>query len=183
MEVSNALRFSPLEMCGYAEETWVHDETHGKSEALVSLIAARKLANHLSLIAQPPTHAEWYSLKSSGGGRVWAVWRPLLAFICSTCLVGCATDPKRFPEATPERISLSPAEVKAARTPANAFYLSPHERKLCVKRATEGDIVAARKLAQFYFTNHEGPERTKRDDEKFDYWQRVLARLEKAARR
>jgi hypothetical protein len=72
--------------------------------------------------------------------------------------------------------------VKAAITPANAFNLSPHERKLCAKRAAEGDIEAARKLVRFYYMHHEGLERTKRDDEKADYWERVVARLEKAAR-
>ena len=112
----------------------------------------------------------------------------LLAFICCSGLVGCATGPQPsrrnrevFPEATPERVSLSPAEVKAAITPANAFNLSKHERDIYAKKAAAGDIVAARKLAQFYFTNHEGPRRTKRDNEKFAYWNSVLARLEKNA--
>jgi TPR repeat protein len=73
--------------------------------------------------------------------------------------------------------------VKAARTPANAFYLSVRERRLCAKKAAEGDIEAARKLARFYFMHHEGPERTKRDDEKGHYWQGVVAQLEKVARR
>jgi TPR repeat protein len=71
--------------------------------------------------------------------------------------------------------------VKAAITPANAFNLSKHERTLYAQKAEQGDIVAARKLARFYFTNHEGLRRTKRDDEKADYWNSVVARLEKNA--
>jgi hypothetical protein len=116
------------------------------------------------------------------------MWRSVLALICCSGLVGCATGqehsrPNRdvFPEATPERVSLSPAEVKAAVTPANAFNLSKYERELCAKRARKGDIVAAGKLARFYFMHHEGPKRTIRDDEKFEYWQRVMVRLVKAA--
>lgn len=116
------------------------------------------------------------------------MWRPQLAFVCCIGLIGCATDPKRFPpkkdvhpEDTPVRISA--ADAKGATTPANAYYLSERERKLCAKRAAEGDIEAARKLVRFYFMHHEGVERTSRDDEKGDYWQRVMARLEKASRR
>jgi hypothetical protein len=112
---------------------------------------------------------------------------PLLAFICWSGLVGCATGPEHsrskkdeFPEARVERISLSPTEVKTAITPANAFNLSPSERKLCARRAAAGDIVAARKLARFYFMHHDGLKRTNRDNEKADYWQRVVARLEKS---
>jgi TPR repeat protein len=71
--------------------------------------------------------------------------------------------------------------MKAAITPANAYNLSKHERRLYANRAARGDIVAARKLAQFYFTNHEGLERTTHDDEKADYWNRVLAQLENSA--
>ena len=104
--------------------------------------------------------------------------------------MGCATDPEHFhrhrdvfPEATTERVSLTPAEVRAAITPANAFYLSARERKLCAQRAAEGEYVAARKLAWFYATNHEGRERTRRDDEKCEYWQRVASRLYKADRK
>jgi hypothetical protein len=115
---------------------------------------------------------------------------PLLAFIYWSGLVGCATGPehsrgnkKVYPEDTPERVSLTPAEVKAAVTPANAYYLSVRERKLCVKRAAKGDIVAAGKLARFYVMHHEGPRRTLRDDEKADYWQRVVARLYDADRK
>jgi TPR repeat protein len=70
--------------------------------------------------------------------------------------------------------------VKAAITPANV-NLSRHGRKVYAKRAAEGDIEAARTLARFYATNHEGPQRTKRDDEKADYWQSVVTRLEKVA--
>jgi hypothetical protein len=113
------------------------------------------------------------------------VWRALLIFICCSGLVGCAIDPGNspphrdvYPEDTPVRVST--ADAKGATTPANAYYLSVRERKLCAKRAVQGDIVAARKLAAFYFMHHEGPERTIRDDEKFEYWQRVMARLEEA---
>jgi TPR repeat protein len=81
-------------------------------------------------------------------------------------------------------VSLTPAEVEAAITPANAFLLSRRERQLYAKRAEKGDIEAARKLARFYFTNHEGPQRTNRDNEKADYWASVVARLAaKEARR
>jgi len=111
----------------------------------------------------------------------------LLTFICWSGVVGCATGPQHsrpnrndFPEATVERISLSPAEVQAAITPANV-NLSRHGRKVYAKRAAEGDIEAARTLARYYATNHEGPQRTKRDDEKADYWNSVVARLENAA--
>ena len=114
----------------------------------------------------------------------------VLAVVCCGGLVGCAIGPERsrpnqkiYPEDTPERVSLTPAEVKAAITPANAFYLSARERKLYAKRAAEGDYVAARKLAWFYATNHEGPERTRRDDEKYEYWERVASRLYKADRK
>jgi len=108
----------------------------------------------------------------------------VLAFICCSGLVGCATGPERsrpnkkiYPEDTPEQVSLTPAEVKAAITPANAFYLSARQRRLCAKRAAEGDYGAARKLAWFYATNHEGRERTHRDDERYEYWKRVASRL------
>jgi hypothetical protein len=118
------------------------------------------------------------------------VWRCALAVICWSGLVGCTTGPERsrpdkklYPEDTPEQVSLTPAEVKAAITPANAFYLSARERKLCAKRAAEGDYAAARKLAWFYATNHEGRERTRHDDEKYDYWKRVAARLARAKER
>ena len=119
--------------------------------------------------------------------HVCNIYVPLLAFICWSGLVGCANGPessrpnkKIYPEDTPEQISLTPAEVKAAITPADAFYLSARERKLCAKRAAEGDYVAARKLAWFYATNHEGRERTRRDDEKYEHWERVASRLYKA---
>lgn len=122
--------------------------------------------------------------------RVCNMRVPLLAFICWSGLVGCTTGPGHsrankdlYPEATLERVSLTRAEVKAAITPANAFYLSARERKLCAKRAAEGDYVAARKLAWFYATNHEGRERTRRDDEKYEYWERVASRLYKADRK
>lgn len=112
----------------------------------------------------------------------------MLAFICWSGLVGCATGPehlrankKVYPEDTPERISLSHSEVADAITPANV-NLSRHGRKVYAKRAAAGDIEAARTLARFYATNHEGPLRTKRDDEKADYWNSVVARLEKASR-
>src|SRR5882724_404525 len=121
--------------------------------------------------------------------RVCNMCVPLLAFICWSGLAGCATFPehsrantKVYPEDTPERISLSPAEVADAITPANV-NLSKHGRKVYAKRAAEGDIEAARTLARFYATNHEGPQRTKRDDEKADYWQRVVTLLEKSKRR
>jgi hypothetical protein len=113
--------------------------------------------------------------------------RLLLAFICSG-LLGCATNPEHFPpkrdvfpEATSERVSLSPAEVKAAISPANAFNLSKREKDLYAKKAKAGDIVAARKLTRFYFTNHDGLRRTKLDDQKADYWKSVVTRLERAA--
>jgi hypothetical protein len=112
---------------------------------------------------------------------------PVVWVVCCSGLLGCTTVPERvspnrdvFPEAIPERVSLSPAEVRAAITPANAFNLSRRERKLYAKQAHEGDIEAARKLVRFYFTSHEGLERTIRDDQKCDYWQRVVVRLEKA---
>jgi hypothetical protein len=108
----------------------------------------------------------------------------LLALICWSGLVGCTTGPehsrankKVYPEDTPERVSLTPAEVKAAVTPANAYYLSARERKLYAKKAEKGDYVAARKLARFYYMHHEGPVRTARDNEKADYWEKVMARL------
>lgn len=108
----------------------------------------------------------------------------LLAFICWCGLVGCTTVPehsradrKIYPEDTPERVSLTPAEVKTAITPANAYYLSPRERKLYANRAAKGDYEAARKLARFYYMHHEGPVRTARDNEKADYWEKVMARL------
>lgn len=114
----------------------------------------------------------------------------LLTFIFWSGLAGCTTGPKDsranknpYPEATVERVSLTPAELKAAITPANAFYLSARERKLCAKRAAEGDYAAARKLAWFYATNYEGRERTRRDDEKYEYWKRVASRLYKADRK
>jgi thymidylate synthase len=110
----------------------------------------------------------------------------LLSVISWGGLVGCATGPQAqrrhenvYPETTTQRVSLTPAEVESAITPANAFNLTPHERKLYAKRAAKGDLEAAGKLARFYGTNHEGRKRTKRDDEKADYWQRVVDRLEK----
>jgi hypothetical protein len=66
-------------------------------------------------------------------------------------------------------------------TPANAFNLSERERKLCVKKAAKGDILAARKLARFYLMHHEGLRRTALDDKKSKYWLGVVDRLEKAA--
>ena len=117
------------------------------------------------------------------------MWRSILALVCCSGLIGCATDnehsrPNRtvYPEDTPERVSLTPAEVKAAITPADAYYLSVRDRKRCAKRAAQGDIVAAKRLARFYFIHHEGPRRTKRDDEEADYWNGVVAQLEKNAK-
>jgi hypothetical protein len=119
-----------------------------------------------------------------GDTRLSNASKTLLAFICGSSLVGCATGPEHsrrnrdaFPEATPERVSLTPAEVKAAVTPANAYYLSARERKLYAKKAEKGDYAAARKLARFYFMHHEGPVRTARDNQKADYWQKVMDRL------
>ena len=107
--------------------------------------------------------------------------------ICWSGVIGCAIHPeharvnkKVYPEDTPERVSLSPAEVAAAITPANV-NLSRHGRRFYAKRAAEGDIEAARMLARFYLIHHEGSRRTKRDDEKADYWNGVVARLEKNA--
>jgi hypothetical protein len=115
------------------------------------------------------------------------MWKSILAFICWSGLVGCATGPehshankKVYPEDTPERISLSPAEVAAAITPANV-NLSKRGRRVYAERAAKGDIEAARTLARFYLIHHEGPRRTKRDDEKANYWNGVVARLEKDA--
>jgi hypothetical protein len=50
------------------------------------------------------------------------------------------------------------------------------ERKLCAKKAAEGDIEAAEKLVMFHSV-------VTGDDERVKHWQRVVARLEKAARR
>jgi hypothetical protein len=73
--------------------------------------------------------------------------------------------------------------VKSAITPANAFNLSKHEREFYARKAEEGDYVAARKLARFYYMHHEGPVRTARDNEKADYWERVMARLYDAGKK
>jgi uncharacterized protein YceK len=114
----------------------------------------------------------------------------LLALIVWSGLVGCSTVPEHsrarkegYPEQTPERVSLTPAEVKAAITPANAYYLSAHERKLYARKAAKGDYAAARKMARFYYMHHEGPVRTARDDEKAGYWERVMARLYNAEKK
>jgi hypothetical protein len=79
------------------------------------------------------------------------------------------------------RISLTPEQVNAATTPANAFYLTERERKLCAKKAAIGDVIAAEKIAKFYLMHHEGLQRTALDDKKCYYWMGVADRLEKAS--
>jgi hypothetical protein len=107
-----------------------------------------------------------------------------MALTCCVLLFACASSPTSSlsrPEDIPQSVSLTQKELDAAVTPANAFNLSERERKLCVKKATKGDITAARKLARFYLMHCEGPQRTTLDDRKADYWLGVVDRLEKTA--
>ena len=95
------------------------------------------------------------------------IGRPLFVFIWCSGLFGCTSIP------TTERMLISRAEWNAIPSPNEAFNLSMHERKVCAKKAAEGDIVAARTLAKFHMA-------VTGDEERFQYWLSVVARLEKA---
>ena len=92
-----------------------------------------------------------------------------MVFIWWSGLFGCTSIP------TPERILITREEWNAIPPPDRAgFELSRHERKVYAKKAAEGDIQAAKTLAQFHMV-------VTRDDARVKYWLSVVARLEKAA--
>ena len=95
-----------------------------------------------------------------------------LTLVFSFLACGC-TSAVRRPEPTTSYIPMS--EVKTAQGP-QVYNLSPRERRRCEKRAASGDVVAAKTLVEYH-------EMITRDEKQYQYWLKVVARLEKAQRR
>lgn len=85
----------------------------------------------------------------------------LLPLICAIALVGCATT---------EHV---PANAREFRSGAQSFDLSERQRLLCEQKASEGDIVAAKTLVEYY-------EMVQVDEKQYQHWLGVVARLQKA---
>lgn len=88
----------------------------------------------------------------------------LLASACAVIAGSCATPP------TVEVIAVS--SMKEYRTPAQSYNLSEHERRLCEKKASHGDIMAAKKLVTYHMM-------VTANDREVRYWLEVVARLQK----
>jgi hypothetical protein len=94
---------------------------------------------------------------------------------CTTLVLGaCAPitpTVERAPAATSERVS--EYSIKHSRGGAQAYDLSPRERAICEKRASAGDIVAAKTLMEYY-------EMVVVDEKQYQHWRRVVERLQRA---
>jgi hypothetical protein len=114
-------------------------------------------------------------VSSQIGARIFA---ELLAVVvgCTLVLPACAPLPptsERVPAATSERVS--DYDIKHSRGGAQAYDLSPRERAICRKKASEGDIVAAKTLMEYY-------EMVVVDKKQYQHWLRVVERLQRAQR-
>jgi hypothetical protein len=96
-----------------------------------------------------------------------------LIFVC-TCVVSSCTSTLRRPEPTTSYIPIS--EIRTAQGGSQIYNLSKHKRLMCERRASEGDIVAAKTLLEYH-------EMVTKDEKQYQRWSRVVARLEKAQRR
>jgi hypothetical protein len=85
----------------------------------------------------------------------------LLTAACGVTLGGCST--------TTEEI---PASYRDFRSGAQSFDLTERERLLCEKKASEGDILAAKRLVNYYMT-------LPRHEKEYHHWLKVVTRLQK----
>lgn len=94
--------------------------------------------------------------------------------LLSACLVaGCAQTPP-IPKPTTSVIPIS--EMEAAQGGPQFYNLSPRQRRMCEKRAAEGDILAAKTLVEYH-------EMVTRDEKQYHYWMTIVSRLERAQHR
>lgn len=96
-----------------------------------------------------------------------------LIFACAFAVGGCATNEQRI---EPTTSCISKSEAETAVGGPQVYNLSPSQRRLCEKRASEGDIVAAKTLVEYH-------EMITRDEKQYRHWLKVVARLEKAQNR
>jgi hypothetical protein len=75
------------------------------------------------------------------------------------------------PPATVEKVS--DYSIRHSRGGAQAYDLSPRERLICEKKASAGDIVAAKTLLEYY-------EMVAVNEKQYQHWLKVVERLQRA---
>jgi len=86
-----------------------------------------------------------------------------LALACAIVLAACAASTEHVPASA----------FKDFRSGAQSYDLSDRERLRCEKKASEGDILAAKRLVSYHMM-------VPGHDEEYHRWLRVVARLQKA---
>ncbi len=94
--------------------------------------------------------------------RVARIRTLLLTSTCAITLAACATSTEQVP-----------ASYKDFRSGAQSYDLSEQERLLCEKKASEGDILAAKRLVTYHMM-------VTTDSKQVHHWLGVVARLQKA---
>ena len=96
----------------------------------------------------------------------WKMRGFLLPFVCAIASVACTIRTEHVLVSSPKNYRAGP----------EAYNLSERERRLCEKRASDGDILAAKQLVEYY-------EMVEVDEKQYQHWMRIVTRLQRARAR